>query len=94
VQPRGRGVREVDCDTGAAVAEPRADQARPAFGAAFLRCQLLGLVLLTDLGSDDVEDSPSQNSQLPRTELRRPRDQMGLRVAKHLGRQLVGGQLV
>ena len=32
--------------------------------------------------------------QLPRTELRRPRDQMGLRVAKHLGRQLVGGQLV
>ena len=88
------GVRDVDGDPGGAVTEPRADQARPAFGAAFLRGQLLGLVLLTDLGGDDVQDPPSQDPQLSRTELRRLRDQMGLRVLEHLGRELLGGQLV
>ena len=88
------GVGEVDGDPGGAVTEPLADQARPALGAALLRGQLLGLVLLTDLGGDDVQDPPAQDPQLPRTELGGLRDQMGLRVPQHLGRDLVGGQLV
>ena len=79
------GVGDVDGDPGGAVTEPRADQARPALGAALLRGQLLGLVLLADLRGDDVQDPAAQDPQLPRTELRGLRDQMGLRVPEHLG---------
>ena len=94
VQAGGARVREVDGDPGGAIPQPLADQARPAFRAALFRGELLGLVLLTDLRGDDVQDPPPQDPQLPRTEIRGMRDQMSLRVVEHLGRKLLGRQLV
>ena len=70
------------------------DQAGPAPGTALLLRELLGLVLLTDLGRDDVEDPPTQDPQLARTEVRRLRNQMSLGPGQHLGRDLRGRQLV
>ena len=52
--------------------------------------ELLGLVLLDDLGRDDLEDPAAQDPQLPRTEVRRLRHQMRLGPGQQLGRDLVG----